>query len=279
MKSDANFSAYSDCNLASSSQRSSTSVDMTVFIGSKQSHEDDSKLQEERQKLLKDAGDKIRERPKIRTSISEKLAQRLQDGTLPSPSEDTNEKLVASEKERSSFSPISLNCTSSGGETLSTQGKSSLRSAPFRSAQKSSDGSEKRLTRSTSRTSVPNMESESIHLTLLVPEEVKAPLPTSTLNDTLQRMQETIQSSVSSLQPSSSVSSTTSSDISPNSQFVLKKGSVRVGLVEAKVLEGREGVLYNCLSAQCTFGTKQAYMFVNHIEKVHPPKPASAPCR
>ncbi|KAE8748136.1 hypothetical protein FOCC_FOCC005139 [Frankliniella occidentalis] len=245
--------------IPSTTKKPSTPVEMSIFIGSEHNTDDDKKLQEDRKKLLEDAGSKIRERPKIRSSMSEKLAQRLNCGQSTSP---ISPKDVA-RKEVSTESSV---------DTQPLQVRTNLRTTPARLAQKSTENSEKRPGKGTPRTaSIIDLESV---VSSEVPDEVKAPLPSSTLQSTLQRMQTTIESPVST--PSTSLVSSPSS-VTPHSRLKLKKGSVMVGPVEARAVDESQGFSFFCLSPSCAFSTPEASTFLKHIEK-HSEKPVSAPC-
>ncbi|KAK3914018.1 DNA transposase [Frankliniella fusca] len=237
-------------------------VEMSIFIGSEQNTDDDRKLQEDRKKLLEDAGLKIRERPKIRSSISEKLAQRLHfdQSTSPQSRKATEEDSLQSSLALSLVDSIPL------------QARTNLRTTPARLAQKSSDSSEKRLAKTTTRTPS-SLDTETLGSNE-VPDEVKAPLPASTLQSTLQRMQTTIESPVST---PPAIPQSSPSSISTHSQFKLKKGSVIVGPVEAVAVGDAQGFFFSCSAQNCGFRTPQASTFLKHIER-HSEKPVSAPC-
>lgn len=252
----------------------STSVDMSIFIGSDEPSDDDSQLQEKRKKLLEDAEVKIRDRPKIRSSISEKLAQRLE--SEPKQSTDGLDKQTDPPSVCDDITISQLVSESSSSFERQTS-KFTLKTTPGRSTPKSSDLSEKRFTRSISRSSLTASDSETVTISNEVPDEVKAPLTASILHNTLQRMQETIQcpSSTSSSQPSSS--DLLSGDLSPHRTLILKKGSVKVGLVEARALNESQRALFVCLFSGCGFKSELSSEFQDHIDK-HSPKPVSAPC-
>lgn len=245
-----------------------STMDISVFIGSEQLTEDDTVLQENRRKLLEDVGEKLRDRPKTRHLISDKLNNRLAS-QLPSSLE--HDSLTSS----STSVPL-MSVSLSPGEDKSAQYITGLKTPPTKSSLKSSNGSERRLTRSTSRTTVTASDSE-CDITSLdseVPDEVRAPLPASMLHYTLQRMQETIAEPL--LNPTSSLS--LAPEISCSSECSLEKESVKVGLVEAKYVSETKTFQFCCLSKGCAYISDQSTMFLLHI-KVHQLKPVSAPCR
>lgn len=255
----------------------SPDVDVSIFIGSEQLSEDESLIQEKRRKLLEDVGEKLRDRPKMRHPISEKLNNRLSE-QLPS---STQQDCVAGAP-TSGDKPLPFMCVSSTPEEdmLSSQYRANLKTPPTKASLKSSDSSEKRLTRSTSRTTVTASDSECeiVPSDSEVPDEVRAPLPASTLHYTLQRMQETLSQSVPALKQNIDVASMSSAcEVSSNPEFPLKKESFKVGLVEAKYLSETNTFQFFCLSPKCTYIANQSTMFLQHIN-VHPLKPVSAPC-
>ncbi|KAJ1524151.1 hypothetical protein ONE63_010679 [Megalurothrips usitatus] len=251
------------------SSASAISPDMSIFVGSDQPCDDENQLLEERKKVLEDAGVKIRDRPKIRSSVSERLAKLLQSEQHNSDMEMDND--LASCEENALTQPV----TADELNEMQPE-RNSLKSTPVRLSQKFSESAEKRLTRSTTRTPVVSSDCDSHPVSNDVPDEVKEPLSALTLHLTLQRMQETIQSPVSSAN-TSSVNSPPEIFPLPLKEFVLKKGQVRVGLVEAKALDDSQVALCVCLSPNCSFSTKQVSVFMRHIDE-HPRKPTPAPC-